>query len=202
VNARPRWSIEWQTPQGTLRACEPWWEEVGTHATRLAAFYNQPDNRRLLTNTVDMNAADVEAHFAALVETDGRPFLLDCDGALAGDADLRHVTDRDAEVAILIGARDQQGQGLGTRFGIMLHAFAFAVLGLEQVYAAIIPENAASLRMFEKLGHAIDDSARARAAADDPSDVTTSVERARFRERHGAAAAGLKFQQRSPGARR
>jgi RimJ/RimL family protein N-acetyltransferase len=202
VNARPCWSIEWQTPQGTLRAREPWLEEVRAHADRLAAFYNQPNNRSMLTNTVDMNAGDVEAHFAALAQSGGRPFLLDCDGALAGDADLRQVTDRDAEVAILIGAHDRQGQGLGTRFGIMVHAFAFAVLGLDQVYAAIIPQNAASLRMFEKLGHDIDQGARARAAADDPSDVTTSINRACFRQRHGAAAAVLKFQQRHPGALR
>jgi RimJ/RimL family protein N-acetyltransferase len=197
VNARPRWSIEWQTPQALLRALEPWPDEVRAHAARLAAFYNQPDNRRMLTNSIEMSAAEVVAHFADLEESGGRPFLLLCDGDLAGDADFRYISEGQAELAILIGERARQGQGLGTGFGIMLHTFAFGVLELERVYAAIIPENAASLRLFEKLGHAGDDSERARAAADEPDDVTTSVSRLQFQERHGGVVASVKFRQRA-----
>ena len=71
------------------------------------------------------------------------PFLLTCDDTLVGDADLRHIVDDTAEVAIMIGDRARQGQGLGTGFAILLHAFAFQTLGLLCTYAAIIPENAA-----------------------------------------------------------
>ena len=191
-----RWAIEWRTAERVLRARQPTPEEVAAAAPRLAAFYNEPHNRRMMTNTQDLGAADVEAHFAALSAEGGRPFLLDVDGHLLGDADLRGVTAADAELAILIGDRGRQGQGLGTRFAIMLHAFAFQVLRLSVVYAAVSPENGASLRLFARLGHEEDNGARARRCADDPADVTLSVTARRFAETCGADAAAVIFGER------
>jgi RimJ/RimL family protein N-acetyltransferase len=188
-----RWAIEWRTVDGVLRAREPTPAEVAAAAPRLAAFYNEPHNRRMLTNTHDLDAADVRAHFASLVAKGGRAFLLDGDGELIGDADLRRVTRTDAELAILVGDRRRQGQGLGTRFATMLHAFAFEVLRLSTIYAAVSPENGASLRLFAKLGHRADDGARARRCADDPADVTLSVTARRFAEACGSAAAAVAF---------
>ena len=194
TTAPQRWSIEWRTVgDGPLRAREPTPAEVAAAAPRLAAFYNEPHNRRMLTNTQDLSVDDVREHFAAVVVGGGRAFLLDDGEQLAGDADLRGVTATDAELAILIGERGRQGRGLGTRFAIMLHAFAFQVLRLERVYAAVSPENAASLRLFAKLGHEIDDGPRARRFADDPSDVTLSVGGRRFVEIFGGEAAAITF---------
>jgi hypothetical protein len=45
---------------------------------------------------------------------------------------------------------------------------------------SILPENVASRRLFERLGYVLDDSPAARAIADEPTDVTMSLERARF----------------------
>ena len=42
----------------------------------------------------------------------------------------------------------------------MLHAFGYDVLGLERIYISVIPANAASRRLFEKLGYQRDDSPR------------------------------------------
>jgi RimJ/RimL family protein N-acetyltransferase len=110
--------------------------------------------------------------------------LLFRDGALAGDADLRHIEAGHAEFAILVAARAAQGRGLGTAFARMLHVFAFRTLGLERVYVTILPENLASLRMFDKLGYRRDESPEARAHVDHPTDLSLSLARADF-ERSG-----------------
>ena len=63
----------------------------------------------------------------------------------------------------------------------MVHAFAFRVLGLAaRLRRPIIPANAASQRLFEKLGYEPDDSPEARDFADEDSDLTMSIARARF----------------------
>jgi RimJ/RimL family protein N-acetyltransferase len=117
----------------------------------------------------------------------GRAFLLLRDGALAGDGAFRGIADHAAEMSIMIGARDAQGRGLGTRFATMLHAFAFRVLDLHRVYVAIVPANAASRRLFEKLGYRVDDSPAARDYADEETDVTMSVDRSTFEAAHAVA---------------
>ena len=92
-----------------------------------------------------------------------------------GDADFRNIEDGSGEFAIMIGGRASQGRGLGTRFGLMLHAFGFGTLGLERIYISVIPANAASRRLFEKLGYQIDDSPEAREFIDEESDIIMSL---------------------------
>ncbi len=187
ARADTRYRIEQHAADDVLMALEPTAEEVREHAPALAAAYNDPHNGAMMAHTAEMSPADVIEHFAALRASGGRPFLLFQGGALAGDADLRHIERGHAEMAILVAARAAQGRGLGTRFARMLHAFAFGTLGLERVFVTILPENAASLRLFEKLGYTPDGSPEARAFADDPSDVSLSLARASFQQ----ARAGL-----------
>ena len=61
------------------------------------------------------------------------------------------------------------------------------LLDLRRVYVGIVPANAASRRLFEKLGYRVDDSPAARAYADEETDVTMSVDRAAFEAAHAAA---------------
>jgi RimJ/RimL family protein N-acetyltransferase len=178
------WQGVWRGgAQGELRVTEPSAAEVWAVAPRLAAFYNEPHNKRLLANTVDLTAADVEAFHGQVRAEGGRTFLLWRDDALMGDADFRRF-DRargTAEFAILIGDRAAQGRGWGTRFATMTHVVGFAALALTRVYVSIVADNQASLRLFQKLGYQRDDSAAARASADDGADVTMSVTQAAFR---------------------
>ncbi|HEY0189685.1 MAG TPA: hypothetical protein VGC42_01090, partial [Kofleriaceae bacterium] len=51
---------------------------------------------------------------------------------------------------------------------------------------SILPSNVASRRVFEKLGHTLDDTAAGRAYADDPGDLVTVVDRATFECAHAA----------------
>jgi RimJ/RimL family protein N-acetyltransferase len=183
---RARYQITW----GPLVAIEPTDAEIVRHAPALMAAYNDPHNAPLLGHTEAMTEADVIDSYRALVADGGYSFMVFADGALVADGDLRHLDAArgTAELAFLVTEPANQGRGLGTRFATMLHAFAFTELGLHRVYASVVPDNAASLRVFAKLGHAVDDSPAARAYADEPTDVVTAVDRARFTQAVGPVA--------------
>ena len=186
-----RFAIDLASEGERLRASEPTRAQVAVAAPGLAAFYNEPHNRAMLGHAADLSEADVVAHYRRLAGDGARAFLLELDGRLVGDADIRHIDRGHGEIAILVGDRSVQGRGLGTRFGVMVHAFAFRGLGLRRVYASIIPANAASLRLFEKLGYERDDSPAARRTMDAPDDFTGALAGARFEELHGALAAAV-----------
>jgi RimJ/RimL family protein N-acetyltransferase len=192
----PRHRIAWSTPAGELLAIEPRSEELAHHAAALAAAYNDPHNAPLLGHTEPMTEDDVIEHYASVADGGGYNFLVFRDGALVADADLRHVAGGAAEFAFLVAAVTAQGQGLGTRIAMMIHAFAFAQLGLDRVYASIVPGNVASRRVFDKLGYAIDASPAARTYADEPGDITMVVERPAFERSHAAAMAEIRIAMR------
>jgi RimJ/RimL family protein N-acetyltransferase len=193
TSADARWAIEWRSGDEVLTAVEPTAEELAAAASDLAGYYNDAHNRVMMGHEEEpFTAAAVAGYYRELRADGGRPFLLQRTegGALSllGDGDLRNIEDGTAEIAIMIGGRAVQGRGLGTRYATMLHAFAFRVLGLERLYISVIPANAASRRLFEKLGYEIDDSPEARDLIDEETDLTLSVSRARF---EATAAAGL-----------
>jgi RimJ/RimL family protein N-acetyltransferase len=187
MQSEPRLVVEWQTPENRLRAFEPTREETARWAPTLSNYYNDEYNRSMMANTVAMSPDDVVEHFELLWRAGTKAFLLERDGVLLGDADLRRITAKTAEFAILVGQRPEQGKGIGTRFSMMLHALAFRGLGLEQIVVSIIPANLPSLRLFAKLGYTHDDSPAARATIDDPSDVTLSLGRSNFESAHASA---------------
>jgi RimJ/RimL family protein N-acetyltransferase len=130
-----------------------------------------------------------------VLRSGAHPVLLFRDGALAGDGDLRGLAGGAAEFAFLIAAPSAQGRGLGTRFATMIHAYAFARLELERIYASVIPANVASRRVFEKLGYAADDSDAARAFGDE-GDTVLRIDRDEFLRRHAAAVAHIQIAMR------
>jgi RimJ/RimL family protein N-acetyltransferase len=174
--------IDWHAHR--LAAIEPSASELAAAAPALAAAYNDPALAPLLGHDEAFSPDDVSAHVTELRADGGRPFLLYEAGVLAGDADLRGIADGGAELAILVLA---PGRGLGTRFAIMMHAFAFRALALERVTVAIVPENQPSLRLFARLGYRRDDTPRARALVDDEREVAMTVARADFERAHAAA---------------
>ncbi|HPH66563.1 MAG TPA: GNAT family N-acetyltransferase [Kofleriaceae bacterium] len=176
---------------GVLHAIEPTAADIELHAAQLAVAYNDPYNAALMGNTEAMTAADVVTHYATMNASGARQFHLFVDDDLVGDADLRDIETGAgaAEFAFMIADRKRQGRGLGTYFALMIHHFAFAPpseygVGLERIYAAIVPANTGSRRVFEKLGYRIDDSAAARERADEPSDIVMVIDRATFVAQH------------------
>jgi RimJ/RimL family protein N-acetyltransferase len=195
-----RLQIDWATPVGELRAIEPALEDVRPHIPALAEAYNDLRNAALLGHTSMLTEADVLEHYESLLHA-GRPFLLFRNGVLAGDADLRSITNLagagplsgfSGEFAFLIADPDAQGRGLGTRFAVMVHAAAFGRLELARIYAAVVPQNVASRRVFEKLGYAVDDSEAARAYGDH-GDVVLALDRAVFERLHAEAVAEIRI---------
>ena len=193
------WQGVWRGEgDAALRVSEPTVAEVRTAAPRLTAFYNEPHNKRLLANTVDLVPGEVEAFYRGVRGEGGRTLLLWRDDVLMGDADFRHVdlARGTAEFAILIGDRAAQGQGLGTRFATMAHVMIFATLSLARVYVSIVAGNEASARLFHRLGYQRDDSPAARACADAAADLTLSVTPAAFRAARAADIAAIAFGER------
>jgi RimJ/RimL family protein N-acetyltransferase len=178
------WSIEAPWAEARLRVFEPILAEVVAAAPLLAAFYNDSHNYAMLANTRELTATEVVETFQSMRAAGGRPFLLEQDGALMGDADFRNVVGSEAEFAILIGHRAQQSRGLGTRYAAMMHVAALRVLGLDRIYATVIPTNIASRRMFEKLGYQMDHSPRAASFADTEGDIAMSINLAQFEGAH------------------
>lgn len=175
-----RYQIIWTSPAGVLRAIEPTPAEIRTHASELARGYNEPANAALMGHTAEISEDEVVDSYAELIDDGGRAFLAFCDGAFVGDADLRGLHGGGAEFAFMIGSRETQGKGLGTKFATMVAKFGFDTLGLGVIYASIVPENVASRRVFEKLGYSLDDSPGAREFADEPGDLVMAIDRATF----------------------
>lgn len=196
----PRVHLTWRTAGMVLTAIEPTPGEVARHAEALAEAYNDPANATLLGHVEALTQADVIEHYADLDEDGARQFLLYVDGALAGDADLRGLEDGAAEFAFLIGRPSAQGRGLGTRFAIMLHAYGFAPppagCGLTRIFASVVPDNAASLRVFEKLGYAEERGPSARVWADAPDDVVLSIGASTFAAAHRGPLAEIVLERR------
>jgi RimJ/RimL family protein N-acetyltransferase len=176
--------IEWDADGIALAVVEPTPSEVRVHAAALAVSYNEPRNRALMTNDHTFSADDVVDQFTEMREAGGRPFLLFAGDAMTGDCDLRHIEGKAAEYAVMVGAHAHQGKGLGTRYTTMLHAYAFGPLGLQTIYVAVRPENLGSLRMFEKVGYAVDQGAAARRFAEADDDVCMSIEKDAFLTAH------------------
>jgi RimJ/RimL family protein N-acetyltransferase len=185
--ARRRLEARWRTPVGDLAIAEPPDEAVARASRDLAAFYNDPHNSALLSNTHFFSSDEVEQHWRDLRADGGRAFLFTRDGVLVGDGDFRHVGEREAELALLIGPRALQGMGLGRRFALMLLSLGYGELGLERVYVAIRPQNAGSLRLFERVGFVRDETPAARAYAEDDDDVCMVLGRDDFLAWHADA---------------
>jgi RimJ/RimL family protein N-acetyltransferase len=180
MRAETLWSIEAPGEQGKLLVFEPTEAEVLVAAPMLLLFNNDRHNSAMLTNTQEMTATEIVENYALLRTNNGRPFLLEREGVLMGDADFRNISGSTAEFGILIGSRTQQSRGLGTRYAAMMHVAAFRVLGLERVYSSIIPTNVASRRMVEKLGYQLDQSAFASSFAEQKDDIVMSIDWPRF----------------------
>lgn len=185
--------VEYQDAQILLRAFEPTPHEVRGAAARLSSYYNDEHNRAMLTHEEDMSPEEVVEHYTESRAAGDRLFLLEQDGVLIGDADFRQFDAESAEYAIMIGARNLQGRGLGKKFTTMLHAWAFRGLHLARVYVTILPANGPSIRLFQQLGYQPDSSPRARDLIDEDDDVTLSIDRAAFEKQHATMMDAVRF---------
>jgi len=187
-----RYRVTWHE----LLAIEPSLDEVQQHAEVLARGYNEPRNATFMGHTAEITPAEVVETYADGIAQGARLFLLFQDGALVGDADLRHMRDGRGEFAFMIASPGAQGKGLGTRFALMIHTVGFRELGLGTIYASVVGHNTASRRVFEKLGYIVDNSLAAREYADEPDDVTLALTATAFVPAHASAIAEMQIEAR------
>lgn len=188
-----RYVLTWQKDGMTLSAREPSDAEVCEHAATLAGWYNDDYNRAMMSASQQVTAQDVIDLFAETKTDGGRWFLLFADGKLVGDGDFRHIDGDRAEFAIMVGARDTQGRGLGTSLSVLLHAFAFQVLHLSAVYLTIVPKNEPGRRCYEKVGYIRDDGPVARSYAEEDDDIAMVLTRQAFQSKHSLATSSIQI---------
>lgn len=169
-----------------LRLYTPNEQEVRRHADQLVHFYNDPHNSAMMDHATDHTAEEIIQWYAD-TDPDTIRFLIEADGRLLGDADLRHIDYQrgTAEYAVMIGDRGTQGKGWGTQVSLMVTYFGFTELGLKTIYLTIIPANVAGRRCYEKVGYTLNNSAIAREYMDQPDDIVMSLDRSTFTARHG-----------------
>ena len=177
----------------TLSAREPSSAEVCEHAATLAGWYSDDYNRAMMSASRQVTAQDVIDLLAETKTDGGRWFLLFVDGKLVGDGDFRHIDGDRAEFAIMVGARDTQGQGLGTSLSVLLHAFAFQALQLSAVYLTIVPKNEPGRRCYEKVGYVRDDGPIARSYAEEDDDISMVITRQAFHSKHPQATSSIQI---------
>jgi RimJ/RimL family protein N-acetyltransferase len=80
----------------------------------------------------------------------------------------------------MIGEAALHGRGLGTAAGRLVCRIAFEQMGILRLYLSVTPTNTAAIRSYNKLGFLEDHSPEARRYADDPGDVTMSLDAGKF----------------------
>jgi RimJ/RimL family protein N-acetyltransferase len=111
----------------------------------LMRFWATPPHRSI---------ADTEADIRSWLDGDGEAaWAIEHDGAVVGRIGLYRIREGVSDVGVFL-LREAQGRGLALA---ALHAIVedgFTRLGLHRIGADIDPENAASIRLFERAGFA------------------------------------------------
>jgi RimJ/RimL family protein N-acetyltransferase len=105
--------------------------------------------------TVDLPAAEHEAHWRALIEHPKPDHLRRA--AVAGDdvigyVDLAGAEPDRRELGYVVGPSDRWGHGLGGTVARLGLEYGFDVLGLQEIWAEAVDANRASVRILASLG--------------------------------------------------
>ncbi|TCC03655.1 GNAT family N-acetyltransferase [Kribbella soli] len=124
----------------------------------LASYVSWGRDRRFCEHagwTVDLPAAELEAHWRALIERPIPDHLRRA--AVAGDevvgyVDLAGAEPDRRELGYVIGPSDRWGLGLGGIVARLGLEYGFDVLGLQEIWAEAVDANRASVRILAALG--------------------------------------------------
>ena len=124
------------------------------------AFYtlnSHPEVMRLTHDTPLRSAEEAEQAIARYPDFDEIGYgrwgcVLKESGALIGFCGLKYLRDLDVTDVGYRFLPEHWGQGLATEACGACIAFGFDVIGLERIVAFVLPENAASIRVLEKVG--------------------------------------------------
>lgn len=165
-----------------ILAVEPTREEIRSSSEKLAAWYNEPANRRLMTSEETTLPGEIPGIYSARAGTGGRNFLIYLDNRLIGDADIRNKDSGNgkAEFAIMIGEASDRGLGLGTKAAAAVHHFAFSMLKLKMLHLTVAGFNRGAVRSYEKLGYLETSFTGSGVLKEHPADILMSLEAENF----------------------
>lgn len=88
------------------------------------------------------------------VGNDRREFIIVAEERPVGTVCLADIdrVHRRAEYGILLGDPSVRGRGIGHRASELVLEHAFTTLGLERIYLSVFADNAAAIRLYERLG--------------------------------------------------
>ncbi|WP_327640420.1 GNAT family N-acetyltransferase [Kribbella sp. NBC_00482] len=124
----------------------------------VATYVSWGSDRRFCEHagwTVDRSAAELEAHWRALIEQPKPDHLRRA--AVAGDevvgyVDLAGAEPDRRELGYVVGPSERWGRGLGGIVAQLGVEYGFDVLGLQEIWAEAVDANRASVRILESLG--------------------------------------------------
>jgi RimJ/RimL family protein N-acetyltransferase len=135
------------------------------HLALTREWANDPQLMRLMDRRQLVSAAEHEAWFASVVQSDDCAYFAieTADGgAHVGNVwlwaiDQRH---RKAEVRVVIGDAAARGKGMGAEAIDRVCRHGFDRLGLHRIYAYVLSINPAARRAFERAGFALEGTLR------------------------------------------
>jgi len=137
-----------------------------SHLVHTRAWANDPELMRLLDRARPVAELEHEEWFARLHKNQDALYF-----AIEVGPEHRHVGNvwlwgidwrhRRAELRIILGESDIQGQGLGTQAINLACTYAFERLNLHKVYAYVLSINPRAKRAFEKAGFSVEGTLKA-----------------------------------------
>jgi RimJ/RimL family protein N-acetyltransferase len=127
-------------------------------------WFNDPDINKtlLMEEKLDLNKS-LEWFERTRADASRRDFVIESrEGKPIGIMALVHIdaVHRTAECFCVIGEKAYWGGGIGTEAHLLLADWAFKNLGLHKIWADIRPENAAIIKVIERLGFKVEGTLR------------------------------------------
>lgn len=122
---------------------------------RCVRWFSDPEVFHYLGRTAGVTFAEEERWFREYARApDEQMFAIEVEGRHVGNVGLHKVDrgHRKAELGILIGESSFWSKGYGTEAIRMLLAYAFRVLGLNQVSLKVLEYNHRAIRAYAKVG--------------------------------------------------
>lgn len=127
-----------------------------TDLERCYTWINDPEVTEHLTARFPISMHDERQWLLRASSGDGdKAFAIEtAEGEHIGNIGLHriHYLDRNAELGILIGAKERWNQGYGTDAILTLLRFAFEEMNLHRIYLRVDADNPRAIRCYEKCG--------------------------------------------------
>lgn len=124
-------------------------------AKAIVRWRSDPGNYR---NFFNAHAVDAEEHMAWYEQyvRDSSRFdfvIVDPEGASIGTVTLSSICERSCELSYMIGEVSARGNGYAVEAVGAMTSIAFEELGVDEVFARILPSNVVSMHVAERAGY-------------------------------------------------